>query len=362
MVGLNDFLCENSVHVHEGYSQQVKEQIDMLEKITGDESIKYVCEIGFNGGHSAEIILKSNPKCILVSFDIGHHQDYLYWGKYYIDMTFPNRHHLIIGDSTETIPKFIKDFPTFVFDFIFIDGGHSYEVIKSDIFNCLHLSHANSIYMMDDTYFPLDYHHPIHGGPTRALMKAIESNIVDSRYGHFQDFNGRGFSWGRYKGSKNKMTWEISDVMYPYQFYYGTDDEQLNISSFVYNQCWNKMVIPKDKNSIFGDPCVGTIKHIFYKDKSYLEDEIVVLDYDEDLDISYGINDKKIPIKTFLIKNCIVEILLNAKNMSHLNKQDQDNDMNERNIYIKNKGQIWKFSEKDTVSIDLCINSVEKIH
>ena len=352
MNGLENFLSEKNIHVHEGYSQQVEQQINILDKIISQKSIIYACEIGFNAGHSAEIILKSNPNCILVSFDLGYHQDYLYWGKYYIDITFPNRHHLILGDSTKIIPKFLEDHPTIVFDFIFIDGGHSYDVAHSDFFNCFQLSHSKTYYMIDDTFFPLNYHSYTYG-PTKTLIEAIEKGIIDSIYGHHQELNGRGFSWGIYKGLKKKKLWDISDIMYPYRFYFGSDDNQINISHYVYDQCWNSIVIPKDKNCIFGDPCLGIQKQIFYKDKVYEEHEIIHLNFDDHLEISYGVHDKKIPIQHFLKKNCIIEIIINPNHYKPFECHKE-----EQHLFIKNNIQTWKFSKNDIVYINLSTNLI----
>ena len=55
---------------------------------------------------------------------------------------FPNRFRLILGDSTQTLPKFRRENPSFVCDLWFIDGGHSFSVASSDLANALAMSYT----------------------------------------------------------------------------------------------------------------------------------------------------------------------------------------------------------------------------
>ena len=106
MINLVDFYKEKNITKFEGYSQQVKGQVEFLRNIVNDESINNVMEIGFNAGHSAELFLSSNKNINLVSFDIGKHK-YVNLGKEFIDKTYPNRHTLIIGDSLSTVSEYL---------------------------------------------------------------------------------------------------------------------------------------------------------------------------------------------------------------------------------------------------------------
>lgn len=179
----------------EGFSQQVEEQTSFLKNIVINPSIKYVMEIGFNGGHSSELFLSSNQNIEVVSFDIGEHS-YVKLGKEFIDKTYPNRHQLIIGNSLETVPYYSNNVNK-KFDVIFIDGGHIYDVAKGDIINCKKLAHDKSIVIMDDTIINDNWLRNWNLGPNRAWKEAKEWNII-KELGSVDYSPGRGQSWGYY--------------------------------------------------------------------------------------------------------------------------------------------------------------------
>ena len=114
--------------------------------------------------------------------------------KEFIDENFPNRHRLILGNSLITIPKF----PTQKFDLIFIDGGHAYNVSKSDIENCKRLSHKETIIVMDDTMNKPEWEKSWNKGVNKAWRESIDEGLIVQN--GFEDYGkGRGLSWGRYK-------------------------------------------------------------------------------------------------------------------------------------------------------------------
>lgn len=194
-MNLTTFLKSKRFHVFEGYSQQVPEQVFDLIQLTSNPNIK-IMEIGFNAGHSAEIFLKNNSTATLLSFDLGLHR-YVGTAKRYIDVNYPNRHNLIIGDSTELVPHFIENNEDSKFDVIFIDGGHDYKIAKSDMANCFKLAHKDTIVVLDDTMFTPEWHQEYTIGPTRTWLEHLEQNKI-IELGRKDYCFGRGMSWGKY--------------------------------------------------------------------------------------------------------------------------------------------------------------------
>ena len=59
---------------------------------------------------------------------------------------FENNVEILKGDSKEIIP--ILDLTDI--DYVFIDGGHSYETVKNDLNNCKAIIDNNGIILCDD--------------------------------------------------------------------------------------------------------------------------------------------------------------------------------------------------------------------
>ena len=198
-MNLTQFLENNNVilikHQCEGYSQQIPEQEVHLQSLIGSPDIKYALEIGFNAGHSAEIFLEKNPNVKLFSFDIGQYP-YVSLAKKYIDQKYPNRHTLILGNSTMAIPQFFENFHM-KFDLIFIDGGHEYETAKADLQNCALLAHSKTMVLFDDTVHDIQNQEFWNVGPTNVWNESIK-NLFITQLGSQDYCKGRGMSWGYY--------------------------------------------------------------------------------------------------------------------------------------------------------------------
>jgi predicted O-methyltransferase YrrM len=193
---LTDYLnINNHFNFLEGYSQQVKDQTDILINLTTKPNIN-VLEIGFNAGHSADTFLKNNASLKLTSFDLGQYA-YNKSAKDFIDSNYPERHTLIYGDSTVTIPEFINNNPYTRFDLIFIDGGHEYSIVKADMENCMRLSTKDTIVIVDDTIFTEEWKEEYTIGPTQIWNEyLLENKLIE--LGRVEFGKGRGMVWGKY--------------------------------------------------------------------------------------------------------------------------------------------------------------------
>jgi predicted O-methyltransferase YrrM len=111
-----------------------------------------ILEIGFNAGHSTLLYLTSNPNSKITSFDLCEHS-YTLPCLEYLQKHFPNRINFVCGDSTQTLPEYIRNNPSHRFDLIHIDGGHDKEIAEKDFMNCYEI--ASNIIIFDDTNSPI---------------------------------------------------------------------------------------------------------------------------------------------------------------------------------------------------------------
>jgi len=178
---LNEILM--NVDVVEGNINNIPEQA--LDLMNLGVNAKNILEIGFNAGHSAELFLKMGAN--VTSFDLGEHS-YLSTSKDYLDTIYPGKHTLILGDSTITIPEYSFEY----FDLIFIDGGHTFEIAKQDLENCMRFAHPCTIVVMDDITFKSSASWTF--GPSKAWSECKLITQINSK----EYSPGRGMCWGKY--------------------------------------------------------------------------------------------------------------------------------------------------------------------
>lgn len=96
-------------------------------------------EIGVNAGHSALLALSGNPALIYTGVDLAVHR---YTGPCvdYLESEFPGRVHFWPGDSRQVLPALAARDENPDFDIFHVDGGHTSELCRADVANCLRLA------------------------------------------------------------------------------------------------------------------------------------------------------------------------------------------------------------------------------
>ena len=95
-------------------------------------------EVGVNAGHSALLALSSNPRLEYYGVDIMSHT-YTAECVDFLKGEFPGRVHLFTGDSREVLPWLVSRRAELAFDIFHVDGGHTDDVARSDMANCIRI-------------------------------------------------------------------------------------------------------------------------------------------------------------------------------------------------------------------------------
>jgi predicted O-methyltransferase YrrM len=123
--------------------------VSHLKRICDVTGLKNVLEVGFLAGHSAELFLKLNDQVKVTSIDEGVLQS-VKVGKEYIDVTYPERHTLIKGNSNIILKDDVMTVSEVKYDIILIDGSFKYEIVKQDIILSKQLAHENTIVIINN--------------------------------------------------------------------------------------------------------------------------------------------------------------------------------------------------------------------
>lgn len=177
----------------EGFSRQVREQYLVLHYLARQTVTRNVCETGFNMGHSSFNYLTANNRIVVNSFDLGRHP-YAYVMSEYLRNIFPSRFFIHFGNSTQTIPKFIRANPGFRCDLMFVDGGHIYPVALSDLRNFARMANLEgNVIVLDD--FPTDWGSELGMAWEKMTRDGIIKELVRCRFTY--SMGVRGFAMGR---------------------------------------------------------------------------------------------------------------------------------------------------------------------
>jgi hypothetical protein len=155
----------------EGNSVMLLRKVKIIANHADDKRVKNICEIGFNMGHSTLNYLVHNPEAKILIFDLFQHE-YSVHALESLRSMFPNRIMVAItGDSSLSVPSFVKMFLKSGFcNLIFIDGGHKADELRSDLTNMRHLADPgyNRVIVDDVEYAHL----------ARVWEEAIESQVL----------------------------------------------------------------------------------------------------------------------------------------------------------------------------------------
>lgn len=156
-------------------------QQDRLEKRLKDyPHMVHVAEIGFDAGHTAQLFFENCPNLAhLCAFDLGVHP-YISAAREYYEKhkDYRDRFHLVIGDSTRSIPLFNRQHPLQKFDLIYFNGRDTYEKCLQDIINCKYLAHPETILWIDDSNSP---------SIRKALLHAVSMGIIEAEPAYSED-------------------------------------------------------------------------------------------------------------------------------------------------------------------------------
>lgn len=121
----------------------------------GKQATTSICEIGFNAGHSAMVMLlgRERTPLQLTVFDIGTHP-YTRPCMKYIESQNPEvKIEYVEGDSINTLPAWLSKNRSKrgTYDVVHVDGGHYELCISNDMRNADQLVRVGGLIVVDDT-------------------------------------------------------------------------------------------------------------------------------------------------------------------------------------------------------------------
>ena len=107
-----------------------------------------VLEVGFNAGLGAAAFLAASPQAHVVSFDLAA-EPYVVACGAHLRARYPDRLHLVLGDSRETLPQFAAETGG-RFDLLLIDGAHDEATCRADVANGRAMAAPGALVVVDD--------------------------------------------------------------------------------------------------------------------------------------------------------------------------------------------------------------------
>jgi len=177
---------------HTGHLCPTKPVVDAWQEFYKIFPFTNMLQFGFNTGWSSALFLTMFTDVRITSIEIMN-IDSAQKGAEILEKKFPNRHHIVWGDS-QIIGKEImegnKKLPIEKYDFAFIDGGHSAPVVEKDIELSLHLGIKN--FVLDDAQLP----------DIQSLLKKFKKLKLITEKIYFETK----YKYKGYKFSNNKIT------------------------------------------------------------------------------------------------------------------------------------------------------------
>ena len=103
---------------------------------------------GSTPGSGSAAFLEASPQVHVVSFDLAE-QPHVTACAEFLRSRFPDRLHLVVGDSRETLPRYAAEAGA-RFDLLLIDAGHREEAFRADVANARALAAPGALVVVDD--------------------------------------------------------------------------------------------------------------------------------------------------------------------------------------------------------------------
>jgi predicted O-methyltransferase YrrM len=127
------------------------EEGSSIQQLIQKYHLKKCLEIGMAFGISAFYILSSSPDVSLISIDPHQKTDWKSSGvKLIKKMNYDTKHTLITEKSYVAMPDLLQKHGEESFDFIFIDGFHTFDYTLVDVFYAILLVKTGGIILIDD--------------------------------------------------------------------------------------------------------------------------------------------------------------------------------------------------------------------